>query len=162
MHIRDLQMRALKVDDIVAENEKIFKVLFEIKKISWENSIGSDVIVFANAEVLHLILRNLLFNAVKHTEAGDSIAVSAAEEGDFWEILVRDTGVGMSAEQLANIWKKTMSGTVVIGKSTGLGLFICKEYIEKMHGTIHIESEESKGTLVRIKLPKNKIPDNES
>lgn len=102
------------------------------------------------------VLNNLVSNAVKFTEHG-AIFVNVGLAAGRWEISVVDTGVGMSREQIAGVFERfnniKLESYNTSGKEgAGLGMALCKELIELMHGTIELQSEVNSGTSVKIKL----------
>lgn len=103
------------------------------------------------------IIRNLVSNAVKFTPKGGSITISAKSVSDkFIEISVMDIGIGMDKDMIDNLFRLGVStnrqGTE--GEpSTGLGLLICKDYIEKHGGEFWAESEMGKGSTFRFTIP---------
>ncbi|MDP3682642.1 MAG: ATP-binding protein, partial [Ignavibacteria bacterium] len=104
------------------------------------------------------ILQNLLSNAIKFTKPGGDIQVLARQsEGEMIKIFIKDTGVGISKENLVKIFR-TDSTVTTKGteneKGTGLGLLLCKEMIERHGGTISVESELEKGTTFSFTIPK--------
>lgn len=129
-------------------NKKDIKIGFEIPE---------DLFVRADRNMLESIIRNLTSNAVKFTPRGGRIMVSARINSDeLVEISVKDTGIGLNKEMIANLFRldanTNRKGTE--GEySTGLGLVICKDFIEKHGGKIKIESEEGKGSVFRFTLP---------
>jgi len=129
------------------------------KKITLVNKVSSNQIVFADKNMLSTILRNLVSNGVKFTNIGGSVDVSATAHPEGLEICIADTGIGISKEIQEKLFHidilLSMPGTLN-EKGTGLGLIICKEFIEKHHGTIRIESEEGKGSRFCIMLPMKK------
>ncbi len=114
--------------------------------------------VFADKEMLKTVLRNIISNAVKYTHKGGSITIKTTDTDNGTIISVEDTGVGMSKDKidiLFDISQKTSTPGTNNEKGTGLGLIICKEFIEKHGGRIWIESRLGEGTTFSIFLPKN-------
>ena len=103
------------------------------------------------------VLDNLLSNAVKYSPDGGKITVSAREAGSETEIAVKDEGVGMTPEQVARIFDKfyraDASNTAQV-PGTGLGMTIVKHIVDTHGGTVEVESEPGKGTVVTIRLPR--------
>ena len=126
------------------------------KDICIHNQTSSKQLVFADQNMLMTILRNLLTNAIKFTHPGNNIYVSVEDTGKAIFIRVKDEGVGMNAENLGNLFKAT-AGAPRFGtageKGTGLGLLLCKEFIEKHGGRIEAESEVGKGSTFCFSLP---------
>ena len=116
-----------------------------------------ELVVFADENMLEGILRNLTANAVKFTNTGGSITVLAKSfPDDSVEFSVKDTGIGMSKNMCDNLFnidvntsRKGTSGEL----STGLGLLISKDFIEKHNGTLHIESEQGIGSIFSFTIP---------
>jgi two-component system, sensor histidine kinase and response regulator len=121
--------------------------------------ISDDLKVFADVNMLHTILRNLISNAIKFTSSGGSISVSAkANEKNNIEISVVDTGIGMSPDMVNRLFK-TDTGTGTTGSDgengTGLGLIICRDFIENQNGKFWVKSELGKGSVFCFTLPVN-------
>ena len=137
----------------------LFKMVAADKELQLKSTLPEDLKVFADLNAFNVILRNLVDNAVKYTSKGGSIELSAKSEKDHIEIAVKDTGTGISKEQLKNLYilKKNKSKQGTAGeKGTGLGLYLVHELIKLNKGTITVESEEQKGSIFRIGLPLNK------
>ena len=134
-----------------------------LKDISTSFDIPDDLTVFADRNMVGVILRNFLSNAVKFTPKGGSIAVSAKSFSNYMiQISVKDTGIGMNQNIIDNLFRintnTNRKGTE--GEySTGLGLLICKDFIDKHGGNIIIESEEGKGSVFHFTLPYSRIVD---
>jgi len=132
-----------------ADNKKI-KVVFDVPE---------DLAVFADRKMLYTIIRNFFANAVKFSPKGGIINLSAkANSNNFVEVCIKDSGIGMTKTIIENLFKLTVqtnrNGTE--GEpSTGLGLIICKNFIEKHGGVLQIESEEGKGSTFCFILPTN-------
>lgn len=107
--------------------------------------------VNADSSRLQRVFVNLVSNALKHTKNG-TILIKAEEEGNFIKVTVKDTGSGISAEDMPHIWERYYKGKHS-ETGTGLGLYICKFIIESHGGKIWAESEVGKGTSFMFTLP---------
>jgi PAS domain S-box-containing protein len=127
------------------------------KKITIIYNVPTDLEVFADANMFGVIIRNLMTNAVKFTPSGGSITISAKSVSDkSVEISIKDTGIGMNAYIVDNLFRLDINtsrkGTE--GEySTGLGLVLSKDFIEKHKGKLWVESEEGNGSVFRFTLP---------
>ena len=150
----------LQLQSIVNESVDSAFETAKNKGIDISYAIADNIMVFADNLMLQTVFRNLLSNAIKFTLPGGKINVSA-KTGDnkSVEILVSDTGIGMSQSMVDNLFKldvKTGRKGTDGEPSTGLGLILCKEFIEKNGGTFWVESEISKGSTFFFKLPYQK------
>jgi signal transduction histidine kinase len=129
--------------NIIADNAKL-------KEIDLKVEIPDSLNVIADTHMLLTIIRNLLSNAVKFTHTGGSVTISAYATADhFVTLVVKDTGTGIKPDILKNLFiidanNKTKGTDGEL--STGLGLILCKEFVEKNGGKIWVESEEDKGS----------------
>jgi len=129
------------------------------KNIHISYTIAEDLIVFADENMLECVIRNLVSNAIKFTPKGGNILISArVVVNDQVEVSVSDSGIGIPCETLENIFnlngnarRKGTEGEC----STGLGLILCKDFIEKHGGKLSVESEVQKGSTFRFTLPAN-------
>ncbi len=128
------------------------------KAIDVRYDLPKDIKVYADQKMFDTIIRNLFTNAVKFTSREGSILISASAEGkDHVEIRFSDTGIGMSSDMVNNIFRvdKKTSRTGTEGElSSGLGLILCKEFVDLHGGSISLKSREGKGTSFFIKLKK--------
>ena len=126
------------------------------KQIKLESEISGEINAFADADMIETVIRNLVSNAIKFTNNGGTIKVNAINERDFIKVEIQDNGVGMKPEIANNLFKNdtqvTTKGTKG-EKGTGLGLIICKEFVEKHGGKIWVESELGKGSRVIFTIP---------
>ncbi len=126
------------------------------KDIAIRLDIPRGVSVFIDQSMINAVIRNLLFNAVKFSHRGGTIVITAQQTGPTVTIAIQDNGIGMDAQLLSRIFsvekKKRQLGTEG-EKGTGLGLMLCREFIEKHGGRIWIESEQGKKTTVFFTLP---------
>ncbi len=140
------------------------------KRIDLQNTVAKDIFVYADKNMLEMIIRNLISNALKFTYHGGRVTISAEsshktqeEAGEqnkiatpFITISVLDTGAGITPENLNKLFKldthHTTAGTDNEA-GTGLGLILCQEMVEKNGGRIWIESEVGQGTTVKFTMP---------
>lgn len=117
------------------------------------NNIDTQL-VFADEDMLKLIFRNLLANAIKFTSEG-KITLSCSQEGEMTSIIIADTGIGMSQSDVEKLFSSesfTKEGTAK-EKGSGLGLMLVKEFVLKSGGTINVSSQMGKGTQFEFTLP---------
>ncbi len=130
------------------------------KTISISYDVPEDLRVVADVQMFESLMRNLVFNAVKFTRKGGNVTIAAkALPGNSVEISVKDTGIGMNKTIIDNLFlldNETHRKGTEGEPSTGLGLIICKDFIDKHGGKIWVESEEGKGSTFCFMLPKNK------
>ena len=107
--------------------------------------------VHADSTRLQRVFVNLISNALKHTKDG-TVLIKAEADDETVTVTVKDTGCGISPEDLPHIWERYYKGKHS-ETGTGLGLFICKFIVESHGGTIGVESEEGKGTAFTFTLP---------
>ena len=143
----------------ISESMLLVKDAADTKEILISYAVPEDLKVFTDGNMLGGILRNLVTNAVKFTSKGGIILISAKSiPGNLVEISVRDTGIGMSKGLIDDLFRLDVN-TCRKGTdgeySTGLGLMICKDFIEKNGGEFFIESEEGKGSDFKFTIPMN-------
>lgn len=143
------------LSDLIQRKIKLFKQSVEQKNITIQfEALAIDV--WADPEHLRLVLRNLISNAIKYSNPGGIIRISASANDNRVVIEIADNGVGMNEEVKSAIFNSSLmiSNTGTSNeKGTGLGLKLCKEFIEKNNGQIRVESIEHKGSTFYISLP---------
>jgi len=126
------------------------------KKIDLVNNINKDINVTADKYMIDTVLRNLISNSIKFTKPGGHIILSAIRLRNMAEVSVEDNGMGISEKNQEKIFRIDahfqIDGTAN-EKGTGLGLILCKEFVEKNHGTIRIESKENEGCKFIFTIP---------
>jgi signal transduction histidine kinase len=127
------------------------------KDIEIEISIASGIVVYADSNILQTIIRNIVSNAVKFTPKGGKIKVNAFTNGENRvQVSITDSGIGMKPDMLANLFKLDVPtgrpGTEGEA-STGLGLILCKEFVEKHGCKLWAESEVGKGSTFSFTVP---------
>lgn len=159
-----VQMDKLKIqpEKVVLQRkvEESFEALGYLydKSITMQNLVDAKVMAYADPNIVNLVLRNLILNAIKFTKRGGKISVSAESKYNEVVVSVSDNGIGILPEYRESIFKKT-SGYSTRGtaneKGTGLGLILCKEFVEKNGGRIWFETEVGVGTTFYFSLPKD-------
>ena len=127
------------------------------KKVKLISEITSELNIFADKFMIDTVLRNLISNAIKFTNAGDEIKIKTVETESKYRISVKDNGVGMKdqiKEKLFKISEHVTTKGTDQEKGTGLGLILCKEFVEKNGGKIWVESEVGKGSEFIFTIPK--------
>ena len=132
-----------------------FKIPATQKKLTLHHSIKPDINVSADLQMVKTIFRNLISNAIKYTNVGE-ITISALERKQIVEIVVKDNGVGMLPEIQRKLFKnEKLRSTLGTNneRGAGLGLLICKEFVEMHGGIIQFESEPGTGSEFKFTLP---------
>jgi len=149
----------MDINDIAASTLSLLSITAEKKHIKLVNALEPKTQVYADKNMINTVIRNLVSNAVKFTKNGGEVRISATDKGDLIEINISDTGTGMNKENLGKLFRIDTyhSTTGTAGETgTGLGLIICREFIEKHGGKIKVESEEKKGSTFSFSLPREK------
>lgn len=154
-----MQLEDLDLYELLFNNIYLLKPTAKSKNISIQSYFDSDLIVKCDRNMIMTVIRNLISNAIKFTNNGGNIVVSVDKMDDYYEINVIDNGIGISSENLSNLFKidQHFSTKGTNDESgTGLGLILCKDFIEKHNGKIFVESKVDEGTKFTFTLPKAK------
>ena len=143
------------LQEIAAENCRLFKALVDSKGIRLINTIMPCSAVHADRDIIKMVLRNLINNAIKFTGSGGEVIISSVTTEDHMEIAVKDTGIGLSRDEISRIVsKQVFHKPDTEGQfGAGLGLMLCMELIEKDGAFLEIESEPGKGSRFSVKIP---------
>jgi signal transduction histidine kinase len=143
------------LSDLLRQNQELLSAQAKNKNITLAFSGTGKGTVNAHKNSVNTVIRNLVSNAIKFTPEGGRITLELKEGNDV-EVRVTDTGVGMSPETISKLFridtKYSTSGTAN-EKGTGLGLILCKDFIEKNGGSIGVFSEPGKGSTFYFRLP---------
>ncbi len=147
--------------EVVQRNLDLLEDTAVAKGINWQLDLPTDLKVYADANMLSFVIRNLLHNAIKFSEAGREIKLSATiTEGGMAEVSVEDQGTGMAPETVASLFNQEQLAVTTKGtaneKGTGLGLLLCRLFVERNGGTIQVSSELGKGSRFWFIVPLNK------
>ncbi|HEX7585162.1 MAG TPA: two-component regulator propeller domain-containing protein [Prolixibacteraceae bacterium] len=146
----------IKLNDLLNEEFSILNDMAIGKNIELKNSITDDLTIFADKNMIKTILRNLTSNAIKFTHKNGKVEVNALINNGHVEISVSDNGIGMTQEAMAKLFRIDANlstyGTEN-EKGTGLGLILCKEFVDKHHGKIWVETKLGVGSQFKFTLP---------
>ena len=135
----------------------LFEQYAETKGVNISTVLPEDLHIVADGNSLQFIIRNLMSNALKFTDSGDQIKITASESSDGVALRIEDSGTGIPREKLKRIWeldKKSSSQGTHGERGTGIGLSLVNDFVKRNNGRIHIESKENEGTSVTVLLPK--------
>ncbi len=149
--------KRVSLSHLVVNNIQLLSEIANGKSIKIINQLPENPRIWADNNQIDIVVRNLLSNAIKFTPENGLITIDAEEKSGMWQISIRDTGVGMTAEMQKSIFKDS-SNVTTYGtnneKGTGLGLSLCKEMVQKNKGEIWVESVSRKGTTFFFTVPK--------
>jgi two-component system, sensor histidine kinase and response regulator len=147
----------LDVESMIQEVLGLLHLQATNKKIHLEACIEQPLYCYADRDMVNLVLRNLLSNAIKFTPEKGKVMVGANEQPEWVEIYVEDTGIGISPENLDRLFGNNYFTTKGTGNEsgTGLGLKLCKEFLEKNGGQITVSSKPGHGSTFTVTLPRS-------
>ncbi|MHB8904963.1 MAG: sensor histidine kinase [Melioribacteraceae bacterium] len=151
-------LESLQLKKIVDNSIDVLIAQAKNKNIELDTEINEVTTVMADTNMLDTILRNLISNAIKFTNNGGTVKVSADDTGEMVLVKVSDNGIGLSKVDLEKLFRIDVKNSDIGDsreKGTGLGLILCKEFAEKHNGKIWAESEVGKGSTFSFTLPKN-------
>ncbi|MDR9505374.1 sensor histidine kinase [Brevibacillus agri] len=151
-----IMSRKFRLDEMVQKCTQVFSQLAIVKEISLETAIEEPLEIVGDEERLHQLMVILLDNALKYTNKGGTIFVSCKKEGNRVAILVKDSGIGISKENIPFLFDRFFRVDKMRSRATegtGLGLSIAKWIVDAHHGKITVSSEEGIGTSFLVTLP---------
>jgi signal transduction histidine kinase len=154
--------KPLKLADMVADTILLFRTTASQKQVNLVFEISDELAVYGDESMVKTVLRNLISNALKFSNAGDRIIVSSRLGEARVEVAVADTGIGIAPDALPKLFrvdKKHSTPGTAGEKGTGLGLSLCQDLIQQHGGTIWAESEQGKGTTFTFTLPRHEKRD---
>ncbi|MFY8025611.1 MAG: tetratricopeptide repeat-containing sensor histidine kinase [Sediminibacterium sp.] len=156
---KNLDRSVIIVYQLVKGLEDEHKMLFRRKNITFSNNLHPQMFINADKEMIRIVLRNLISNAIKFTPENGTIQVHATQTSTHAIICVEDSGIGMTQETIEKISAKqyyTTAGTSM-EKGSGFGLMLCSDLINRHDGSLIIESLPNKGSKFIIQLPLQSI-----
>lgn len=146
----------LDIGKMITDVQKLVRLQADNKQVYLDAKVEKPIYIFADKDMIDLVLRNLLSNAIKFTPQNGQVHISADVKDDTVKVTVKDTGTGISNENVKKLFDKsyfTTKGTAN-ETGTGLGLMLCKEFLAKNGGDISVTSEIGKGSAFSFTLPK--------
>ncbi|WP_338646625.1 HAMP domain-containing sensor histidine kinase [Flavobacterium sp. KS-LB2] len=152
----DFNPSKVEVSAIVNRTISLLSKHAEYKSITIKSEIPLEQFVTADANMLETIFRNLISNAIKFTNTNGQVTISMDKERKQFVFYVKDNGIGLSSENINTLFdinsKKSTTGThEELG--TGLGLMLCKDFVEKHQGSISVHSKENEGCTFMFSIP---------
>nr|WP_294906426.1 HAMP domain-containing sensor histidine kinase [uncultured Lacibacter sp.] len=151
-----LSPQLIDMNKLIQDVQQVVRLQAENKQVYLKTKADRPVYIYADKEMIEVVLRNLISNAIKFTAKEGEVVIDVREDEKLIEVLVHDTGTGMSEEAKNKLFGDehfTTKGTSN-ESGTGLGLMICKEFLKKNGGNIHVESELGKGSTFAFTLPR--------
>lgn len=148
--------KSFYVKDIVAYEAESYYEQARLKGITLIDSVPQEVVASADPNSVRIVIRNLITNAIKFSSQDDTIEITAIQQDDNnYIISVKDTGIGMTDDQLGKLFKsKVNSNTGTNNESgTGMGMLFCKDLVEKCSGKIWVTSKQGHGTKFSFTVP---------
>ncbi|MBK6379366.1 MAG: HAMP domain-containing histidine kinase [Chitinophagaceae bacterium] len=151
-----INQQLIDISDLMKDVKQMLRLQAENKKIYVSTQADKPIYIYADKDMMNLVLLNLVSNAIKFTPQHGEVSVSALVKDETVEVHVQDTGKGISSENLQKLFSNnyfTTRGTAN-ESGTGLGLMLCKEFLTKNGGEIFVQSEEGKGSRFTFIIPK--------
>ncbi|MEJ8758378.1 sensor histidine kinase [Pontibacter sp. H259] len=157
-HSMRFEPEPINLQELVQRNITLHQDTAANKQLQWQVQVPEQMQVFADTNMLDFVFRNLLHNAIKFSNVGGSIKVSAkTKAGRFAEVYVEDNGVGMTAEVVKSLFHVEQPAITTKGtaneKGTGLGLMLCRLFVERCGGSIKVKSDEGTGSCFCFTIP---------
>ena len=150
----------LKISEFINLIKSNLSQLLKEKNISLEINIDEETEICTDKNILQAIIRNLLSNAIKFTPVGGNIIINGCIIKDELEIEIKDSGVGMTQEQIDLLFGSS-PGESNVGtegeKGSGIGFTLCRDFVKLLNGHIWVESKLNSGTSVFFRIPTNKL-----
>jgi signal transduction histidine kinase len=150
------KFEAIKLADVITEATALFQHTADEKNIQFDIQVD-DATCYADLEMMKLIIRNTVSNALKFSHSNSSITIKAGKENDSITLSIHDNGVGMEQEEIDKLFLMTVESQpgTENERGTGIGLYITRAFVVLNHGDISIQSSKGKGCTVTISLPEN-------
>ncbi len=152
----DFHPTTYNLQQLILDNIALFDETAKLKSLELVVETHEPMEVFVDIDMMNAVMRNLISNAIKYSFPDNAIRLSWKQENGHWIICIKDYGVGIPQADLDNLFKLE-HGPSTLGtqkeKGTGLGLLLCKEFIQRHGSQIWVESQENKGTSFYFTLP---------
>jgi len=152
----DFNPKVINLNNIIKQTISLLQPLADNKNIKLGIESPGEMNIFGDEEMIKMVLRNLIVNGIKFTNSGGEINITIINYDHHTEIAVEDNGVGIDKEKISNLFSIENPGSSVGTegeKGTGIGLILCKEFVEKHGGKIRVESIQNKGSKFIFTIP---------
>ena len=148
---------AQKLFDLVSDTAEMYQTILDYKELEFHNEIPHDTIAYVDADLLNCVIRNLISNAIKYTPNKGVIRFECFEGEEEATIVVSDSGTGIPDANLYRVFEDNLISVpgLLEEKGSGLGLKLCKEFVELNGGRIWVKSIEDAGTQIYFTVPRN-------
>jgi signal transduction histidine kinase len=146
----------IHLDKIATETIDLLQNQAMNKDITIKGIVPANTSVYADSNMVTTVIRNLMSNALKYTPKGGEVKLFASKQGNFIEVTIEDNGIGIRKEDKEKLFRIDVNFSTNGTDNetgTGLGLILCREFVEKNGGKIWVESEEGKGSKFKFTLP---------
>ena len=146
----------IHVKDLLVETKEALSAQANEKQVNIQWEIEPVLQIYGDLASVQTIFRNLISNAIKYSNGGDTVTIKASANPKMVSMEVKDEGIGMSSEKLDEIFSLNVKSQQGTGgeKGSGLGLLLTKELVEMNKGHIEVSSQSGQGTTFTIQLPK--------
>ncbi len=156
-----LNMRLFPLSEVISEVADIYNELANQQKIDIEFPVPrTDSLIFGDRDRIKQVFINIIDNAIKYTEAGGQVLIEQLEEDGVARITVKDTGIGIPAQDIDRVKEKFFKSNKTV-RGSGIGLAVADEIVKQHKGLLFLESTEGVGTTVTIALPVSEETDSE-
>jgi two-component system sensor histidine kinase/response regulator len=145
-NVLEVNITKINLKELVIETKNLLQGNLVSKQLVFHNDVSNVAFVAADLELLRVVIRNILSNAVKFSPLEGEIFVSAYLQGQFFRMEIKDQGIGISEELLQKLFLKPMENALKKDYGTGLGLYLSFEFLQMMGGRIEVKSELGKGS----------------
>ncbi len=153
-----LKIKKEKIDihELIEDNLLLYEAMIREKEIAvFNESVTAHV--YADKNMINTVIRNLISNAIRYTQVGGEVKIHAFENDDNIEVFITDNGTGMNPDDINKLFRLDVDTRQIISseeKGSGLGLILCKEFIDKHNGEIKAELNTDRGCTFSFKIPK--------
>jgi signal transduction histidine kinase len=158
IHVLPFNPEETDLHDLIMQNVKLLEADYWKKNINMIVNIPLPITVYCDINMMNSVIRNLITNAIKFTNNNGVIEISQKDHDKYTEIIVKDNGIGIDKANISKLFKvgNSLKKQGTSGEEgTGLGLLLCKEFVNKHLGEIWVESQKGVGSAFHFTLPKN-------
>lgn len=156
LNVSDIKpkLRLVPIDAIIQKQMNVLRPIWMKKNIRINENVPNELMVETDPDIIAIVVRNIISNAIKFSFKNGVIDVNSNINDGFLEISIADYGIGMSPQQVENVFAGYVSTRGTENeKGAGIGLLTCKEFVEKLKGRIEVRSLLNKGTTFTITIP---------